>query len=252
MNNNLGACISKGNFVITDTLSEKMDAVKHANGRDWWIVVHDRDNDKFVKFLATPDSIQGPFYQSIGSDYSILFIGAQNIGQMRFSRDGSKLAVVGLNNLIETFDFDRCSGDLSSPKIISYQSLFVTSKDALYGCSFSPSGRFLYVSSFRQLFQFDLLDDDPSITVDTLFIMPSDSFLIGGHQLFLDDKIYIANGTSILPSDGRDTINMNLNVITQPEYEGATCQFKPYSFYLGGHRSVLGLPNLPNYGLGVL
>ncbi|MFZ7152189.1 MAG: T9SS type A sorting domain-containing protein [Candidatus Pollutiaquabacter aromativorans] len=45
---------------------------------------------------------------------------------------------------------------------------------------------------------------------------------------------------------------MNLSVIHQPNELGALCDFRPYSFYLGGHRSYHGLPNNPNYELGPL
>ncbi len=31
--------------------------------------------------------------------------------------------------------------------------------------------------------------------------------------------------------------NMNISVIHQPNELGALCDFRPYSFYLGGHRS---------------
>ncbi|MBL0341878.1 MAG: hypothetical protein IPP71_13625 [Bacteroidetes bacterium] len=46
--------------------------------------------------------------------------------------------------------------------------------------------------------------------------------------------------------------NMNLSVINQPDSLGATCDFQPYSFYLGGKRTYVGLPNNPDYELGPL
>ncbi|MCX6292359.1 MAG: T9SS type A sorting domain-containing protein, partial [Bacteroidetes bacterium] len=44
--------------------------------------------------------------------------------------------------------------------------------------------------------------------------------------------------------------NMNISVINQPDSLGAACDFQPFSFYLGGHRAYVGLPNNPNYELG--
>ncbi len=170
---------------------------------------------------------------------------------MRFSRMGDKLAVVGLNNLLDVYDFDRCTGllsnfqELSSPQSVDYI-------DGFYGCSFSESGRFLYVSSFRQLFQYDLENEFPAINRDTIFTIPSDSFWLGGHQIALNNQIYIANAFFIGPSSIKDSLNENLDVITYPDNLGPSCEFKPYSFYLNGNRTVAGLPNLPNYELGAL
>jgi len=48
------------------------------------------------------------------------------------------------------------------------------------------------------------------------------------------------------------TENMNLSVINSPDSSGAACDFQPWSFYLGGKRSYLGLPNNPDYDLGPL
>jgi hypothetical protein len=46
--------------------------------------------------------------------------------------------------------------------------------------------------------------------------------------------------------------NMNLSVINQPDSLGSLCDFQPYSFYLGGKRTYLGLPNNPDYDLPAL
>ena len=45
---------------------------------------------------------------------------------------------------------------------------------------------------------------------------------------------------------------MNLSVIHQPNELGALCDFRPYSFYLGGHWSYHRPTNNPNYELGPL
>lgn len=41
-------------------------------------------------------------------------------------------------------------------------------------------------------------------------------------------------------------------MINAPDLPGATCNFQPYSFYLGGKRTYWGLPNNPDYDLGPL
>jgi len=41
-------------------------------------------------------------------------------------------------------------------------------------------------------------------------------------------------------------------VVHNPDIAGAGCDFRPFSFYLGGKRTYYGLPNNPKYNLGPL
>ena len=139
-NNQLGRVISKNNLLLTDFINEKMNAVKHANGRDWWVVVQSNATDQlYYKFLITPDSILGPFEQFIGSGNNP----EKFFGQMIFSKDGSKLGVVSRNASIDIYDFDRCTGDLFNYRqagelVFNYENLY-------HGCSFSPNANVFYV-----------------------------------------------------------------------------------------------------------
>ncbi|QLH45308.1 MAG: hypothetical protein HWD58_06670 [Bacteroidota bacterium] len=63
----------KGKVILKDKiLSDKqhyyntaMTAVKHANGKDWWLVKADCFSHRLQEFLVREDSILGPFYQNI-------------------------------------------------------------------------------------------------------------------------------------------------------------------------------------------
>ena len=51
----------KNIFIIQDTLTlGRLTGVKHANGRDWWIMIHRYYSDEYYKLLVTPDKIYGP------------------------------------------------------------------------------------------------------------------------------------------------------------------------------------------------
>ena len=39
--------------VLYSGVTERMEAVRHANGIDWWIITHERDNNRFVKLLIS-------------------------------------------------------------------------------------------------------------------------------------------------------------------------------------------------------
>ncbi len=56
--------------LLTDTLKwgGGLSVTKHANGRDWWVIVKKHYKNKFYKFLLTPLGIQSMGYQLIGLD----------------------------------------------------------------------------------------------------------------------------------------------------------------------------------------
>jgi hypothetical protein len=93
-NSDSGSVIEKNIDFHNDNVREKMLAVKHANGRDWWLLMRKFPLDYelespliFVKFLITPSSINGPFEQEYGPNYEF-YDGYFGVGQMKFSLDG--------------------------------------------------------------------------------------------------------------------------------------------------------------------
>ena len=68
MNNDSGKVISKNNLLINGSLTEKLTAIKHGNGSDWWIFTHDFNNSNiFYSFLLTSTGFSSLLQQSIGS-----------------------------------------------------------------------------------------------------------------------------------------------------------------------------------------
>jgi hypothetical protein len=226
----------KNVHIIEDTLTwGRITACKHANGVSWWIIMHRYYSDKYYKLLITSDSIFGPYGQLIGS-----VITKDIFGQASFSPDGSKYAMVSQVNVLDYMNFDRCSGEF-----FNSQTIFVADSTGIVGCSFSPSGRFLYVSSKYDLFQYDTWN--PNMANDVLHIASWDGFSEGSvpvlffmHQLASNGKIYLGpfNGVSYL------------NVINQPDSLGTLCEFVPHSIVLPQYN--VNVPSFPNYDLGPL
>ncbi|MFZ4544583.1 MAG: hypothetical protein ACOYOA_11070, partial [Saprospiraceae bacterium] len=82
-----GEVIKKNVVVHPDTIAfGKMTAVRHGNGRDWWIIVPRMFQNRYIKILLTNSGIEGPFFQDIGlvneNDYGT--------GQAVFTPDGTK------------------------------------------------------------------------------------------------------------------------------------------------------------------
>ncbi|HUM47684.1 MAG TPA: hypothetical protein PLD84_12215 [Chitinophagales bacterium] len=236
-NDGQGNVIQKNVVLHSDTLvNGKLMACKHANGRDWWLFCHEYKNNTFLRWLITPDGIDGPFQQSIGSEMTKY----DAWGQLVFSPDGKKCALfnVTLSMFLDLFEFDRCTGmftNYSSANIPFLQD----SSDLNGGLAFSPNSRFLYATMDRNIYQFDTWASDwqnSRITVGTWdgsnIPLPTYFWLC---QLAPDNKIYIStsSGTSVM------------HVINNPDSLGLKCNFVQHQFLLPVINGVI--PNFPHF-----
>ncbi len=240
----LGEVVAKNQVVIDDTLGlGKLTAVRHANGRDWWMVVHEMVSKKYHRILITPDGVSSLGLAS--TPYTIQ--GEEGVGQSVFSPDGSIFARVNsvsfeLGQFLEIYDFDRCTGYLAPKTKVHYDD------DALStGVAISPNSRFLYVSSFDHLYQYDLEAANIPASKKTIdydgFVEESTGFSLQFNlaQLAPDGKIYIntVNGTSYL------------HVIHQPDLLYPDCMVEQHGITLPTY-NAFSMPNFPNYRLGPL
>ncbi len=259
LNGGLGEVIQKNvqleNFKTVDCLS----AVKHGNGRDWWVIIRrfnavSMPNNDFYIYLVTPSGVFSQPIQSIGSQNST------NSGQISFNTIGTRMSFINYKGSIELYDFDRCTGLITNPITIQPESTQAP-WPACWSAEFSPSGNLLYVTRIAEnsadsskLFQYDLTASNISASRITLWETP---FVTTIAQLKKapDNKIYIAtNFGQVYPyTDSMyNSINMNLSVINSPDSLGFACDLQPFSFNLGGKRCYSGLPNNPDYDLPAL
>lgn len=240
-NNGLGSVIEKNRLLISDTLANAgIVATKHANGRDWWIVVPEIVSNRYHTLLISKDSMVQSFSQSIGITWPLfLDISSQSI----FLNDGSKYLRFSDEVGLQIFDFDRCSGLFSNPELINFDF------DGGYfgGLSASRDCRFVYVSDRLNLYQYDLQNADIEST--KTFIATYDGFMNPGRCLFSnpqlapDGKIYLNNNFF------QGGVCKNLHVINHPERQGHSCDFVQHGIDLNTV-TLSGLPNNPNYRLG--
>jgi hypothetical protein len=255
-NNGFGKVIQKNvlyqNYKPWDALA----AVKHANGRDWWLITKDYDigggsgNALFHINLITPDTISEVTQNIGGREFG-------NLGNMSFSKDGSKFVFMSRNGLIEVMDFDRCLGQFSNVNVIINH----TGTAPHYtGSAFSANSEVLYVSTndlVSVVYQFDLNAVDIFGSKIIIGSISNPGIAGGTLRLAPDDKIYWAcawnDGAHFnypYPDSAYYPSNMNLSVINNPDMIGSGCNLSLYSFYLGGKRTYWGLPNNPDYSLG--
>jgi hypothetical protein len=247
----LNANGGNGQVVIANHLidsinhTEKMYAIRHGNGRDWWLVTHELNSVNFVIYLFAGDSVVNTNIQPFGS----VITPDDHMGQLCISPDGSKIALAGFGGKLDLFEFDRCTGIISN---------WIELGDALgspgryYGCSFSDQNK-LYFSTPDSLWQIDATSINPLSTKTLLWTDDSNSVFIGQHLIGPDNKIYISHAVGLtFPNNFYDSLNTHLSVINYPNMNGISCNFTPYNVPLNYGRTVGGLPNIPNYELGSL
>jgi hypothetical protein len=273
MNNGLGYVVQKNIRLESFPVCDGMAAVKHGNGRDWWVVIKkwgfNLTLDELYVYLISPNGVTKLPIQHIGSP-----VYEGGFSRFKFNKIGSRLYTVLWGSFIERYEFDRCTGYFTGYENISQQN-FNSNNQNFWSHAISPDESKLYVTTIydgltssdtSRLLQYDLNATNIAANVDTLYTFNRNQAGGGGPvagllQLGPDGKIYLSTiyetqdcGFSWLYCDTSSffTENMNLSVINYPDSLGAACDFQPYSFYLGGHRSYVGLPNNPNYELGKL
>ena len=233
-NNGLGRVISLNNILIDTFISDGgLSACKHANGVDWWLVKPIYKSNQYCKFLVKADgAIEGPFVQNIGlvsrpPDYN---------AQIVFSPTGDKMFYTNGLQKGSLFDFDRCTGTLSNPRYV--WGMYGNETGGGEGASFSPSGRFLYLTGDTfKLYQVDTYSDNIDSSKIVLFRIALDSDQWPAyHQLAPNGKIYIMGYSGATP----------LSVINYPDSFGLTCEFDAF-FYDSLPAVTLGMPNFPYY-----
>ena len=245
----LGDVTLKDQIVIQyDTLTKgEVLAVKHGNGKDWWIVCRKFKSNRYYKILVDASGVHQPVSQDIGIPYTEhdAYVGICNQ-----TLDGEKM-VFGYSSYefsplhpcqVDVFDFDRCTGSLSNNKCL----IFPNVTDSIFWGEFcfSPNNRFLYCSEGVKIWQLDL----------TAANIPNSKILVGTfintgglNSLFAmkigpDNRIYIGPYGS-----GR-----YVHVIKYPDSLGVACQFQQDAIDYGGVTTWAdgGMPNVPNFALG--
>lgn len=141
---------------------EGLCAIKHANGRDYWIIIN-QDSSGIGVYSVTPSGVA----------FSSLLSGTSTFGSyLKASPDGSKLTC-GLGLL----DFDNSTGVLSNLQALPPASYY----------EFSHSGYYLYAASQDSIYRYDLLA--PSIPASQQLIGTINT-TVGWMQLAPDGKIY--------------------------------------------------------------
>ena len=226
---NLSIKLVKGHF----------NSVKHANGRDWWIITQELESSRYLCFLLTSGGIYSPKSVVSGLTPSNRDYNCNSV----FSKDGSIYATCFARNFIQIFDFDRCSGQLSNSKRIYNEEMHV---NGIGFIELSSDNHYLYLSSIYKIWQYDLTSSNIMAsekvigTWDTMYY--NNLFSTAFYTLCRapDDQIYASCFSS----------NVYLHKITFPNRKGDSCDFRLRALTLP--EFFLDLPQSSNYSLGPL
>ena len=246
-NSGSGKLIQKDVLFHEGGVKNSMQAVRHANGRDWWIILIGEENVKYYIYKLDTDGISLVNIQDIGQYHKGI-----DIGNTYFSLDGSKFvsndALIWNNStVVSIFDFDRCSGTLSNG---IFDTIPTYEAHLGIGTIFSPNGKYLYVNNDYELYQYDM--DTEDIIQSRIVLDTYDGFQSHPHpQLYITTFGYWAYGP-----DGR-LYNVSgagsaqhMHVMHYPDEGGIASHFQQHAIKIPNNHWTI--PNFPNYRLGPL
>ncbi len=247
-NNGLGKVVDKNIPFLTGNLElnfKHAGAVRHANGRDWWILIPNRMEPKYYRILLTPAGFSTPEVQEIGLNPPTTDPNYY-IGPNLFSPDGIKYADYDFRTGVQFFDFDRCTGLLSNPVKVSYTA-GPLDNNGQSGVAFSPSGRFAYLT-YAQDFGLEMrqYDMQASDIVGSEVLISSCNLIDGPWVCEMGQILLAPNGKIYVPAHVDSSA---MHVINKPDSLGIMCEFEygGFDFPLDFARTVM--PYFPNYRL---
>lgn len=265
-NDGLGQVVKKKQVVLSDSLHDAVTAVRHGNGRDWWIVVPRGTERQFWEILLTPDGVKDPILRTLPNQAPFTLttkggdppftehpINEYNFeawaGQANFSPDGSKYCRIVCGNGVEIFDFDRCSGEMKFRRDIPMppDENYIRVDRPVQGCGLavSPNNRYLYFNNNLGLFQFDLREDN---------IEKGDYTFVEYYNYFFEDSTFATDFFHMHNApDGKIYANSkssvrSLHVIHEPNRYGSACNFEQRGLKLPKWNGSL-LSYFPNFRL---
>ncbi len=238
--------VNKDNVIDHKFLGNGMiKAVRHANGRDWWIILISGDNITYYTYLLDPSGLKLKHTQGLGKYQS-----GFNSGNAAFSYDGSKYAVIDgryipQQAVISIYDFDRCSGRLSNPH---HKEIYIPKFALGQSVVFSPNGNYLYANHDTLLYQIDLTKSGFPMKEIAVY---------DGFQSFPDPSFYqTVFGFWAEGPDGRHYnvsgagTAYHMHVMDYPNEEGEACTFRQHAIRIPNNPWTI--PNFPHYRLGPL
>jgi hypothetical protein len=234
--------------------SEKLNAIRHANGRDWWVLTILSDGlSGAPKAPKLGVSLLGPQGLRFVHDVELGLPIVENglvwaAGELKVSPKGDRIVFSGLQEQgVRLYEFDRCTGMPGQ----AIDSVFFDTW--AYSLEFSPSGELIYIGETTRLWQWRPDDGQKSSSLVLLEDVPPLYWFSGLKRQ--QDKVYVFTGQTNPPTSvffTETTFNKNLSIIENPDAIGLACSLVPFALNMDTGVVIWGAPNLANYSLGAL
>lgn len=204
-NNRIGRVTTK-NSPLLPVCVEKITAVRHENGDDYWIIAHGWNSSLFYVYKLTRSGVSqagsGIYQQDVGSvhrnasDDDGFNRGA--VGYMKASPKGDYLALaIESQRIFELFSFHPATGKITFLATLpaGTEADPNASEYAAYGVEFSPTSNYLYGSTRQggKLYRWDISKPSETAIRQSLEILNPEmqNITCGALQLAFNGKIYI-------------------------------------------------------------
>ncbi len=233
--------ITKNQNILHDTLMYgKIAVCRHANGRDWWVLLGRKNDNRYYTLLINNEGILIDTLQNVGEKV------LNGVGQAGFAKEGSIYYRYETYNFSDTgavliiYDFDRCTGLLSNHR------WWVQANYGIGGAVASPNGEYLYTTDANHIWQWDL--DEIDIKNSGIIVATYDGYVepnwfptyFALMDLGADGRIYI-----VPPTGG----SMIMHTIERPNERGEACKVIQHKIKLPTWNART-IPFTPDFNMG--
>ncbi|MBL7800067.1 MAG: S8 family serine peptidase [Chitinophagales bacterium] len=199
------------NVIVESRACEKQNAILHSNGRDYWLITHDCNNNNFYSVLVTSTAVMPSVVSSIANEN---FANNSTDGEIEFSPDGTKMAATFFQNTthnLSIYGFDRGTGLITPTTQVTLGDSY---NDCAYGLEFSPDCSKLYATTMCNpaLYQYDF--NTASLSLIATDVKNNPNYGFGEMKLAPNNKIYVNRW-------GYST----MGVIHNPNAAGVACNY---------------------------
>ncbi|MBP6185289.1 MAG: hypothetical protein KA479_10140 [Saprospiraceae bacterium] len=244
-NDGSGVVLLKNKIILKDTIASA-GFVRHANGKDWWLLASNLNKSSWSIFYINELGLNAAHqyeykFKSYLEEDEVIFAISPN-GEYVIRPAYLVNDTFDVPNSISIYNFNRCDGQLSLKiqfRLGNINSYFVSPV-------ISANNRFLYFLELysQEIYQCDLESNNIGFSCQRIAKsdrkwapFPSGFFKMG---MGPDNKIYIAEGSS----------NYVMTVINKPNLPGLACDVYQDLFLPCYNAS--NVPRNPNYRLGPL
>jgi hypothetical protein len=223
-------------MVLDTTLDQLMDFTSDGLG-GWWGVARSAVSDRFQVFHFTDDSSYIHSVQHIGPAG---FSRERVTTRMRFNPQGTEFVLMGGDDGVAFYYFDRWTGQISLREVIPNPDPEFVPYRVTCDVNWSAEGRFVYITDRHNIYQIDAFSSDLAASAVRITEDNPETDNIPYYRITRgpDCRIYVA-----IPGSA-----MHLSVIDKPSLKGRACNLKPAGVNTASAYFV-GIPEFPNYAL---